>query len=100
MSELSRFYGIIIAIYFRDVGKHNAPHIHVDYAGHSASVEIETGDVLDGKLPPPVLRLVQQWMDEHQEELFDRWDRAVAGQKVPRIAPLKRHRRLRRRDGR
>lgn len=98
MSELSRFYGIVIAIFFRDVGRHNKPHIHVDYSGHTASVGIDDGEILAGELPVPILRLVQQWIGEHQDELYDRWECAVQGKKVMRISPMKKHRRLRRKD--
>jgi hypothetical protein len=35
MPEISRFFGIVIRMYFDD---HNPPHIHAIYAGNEAQV--------------------------------------------------------------
>lgn len=48
MPEISRFYGVVIQIYY---GDHAPPHFHVNYAGHTAKVEIETLAMLEGSLP-------------------------------------------------
>ena len=40
MPEISRFFGIIIAMYFRD---HPPPHFHARYGEHEAKFSIETG---------------------------------------------------------
>jgi hypothetical protein len=51
MPELSRFYGIVIAIYYRD---HSPPHIHAYVGGkgkdadHEIQVRIPDGAVLEG----------------------------------------------------
>jgi len=39
MPEISRFFGIIIAIYYDD---HNPPHFHARYGGQKVSIEIQT----------------------------------------------------------
>lgn len=49
MPELSRFYGIIIRMYFDD---HAPPHFHAAYGREEAVVGIEALAVLDGHLPP------------------------------------------------
>jgi len=41
MPIISVFYGIIVAIYYEDTGRHNKPHIHVRYQGKKASISIE-----------------------------------------------------------
>jgi len=46
--ELSRFHGIAITMLFKDITKHNKPHIHVTYGEHEASVGID-GELLGGK---------------------------------------------------
>ena len=51
MPTISMFYGILVAMMFRDNERHNLPHIHVRYAGEKASVAIEDGRVLAGSLP-------------------------------------------------
>jgi hypothetical protein len=42
MPEISRFFGIVIAIYYRD---HAPPHFHAVYGEDEAVVTIETGAV-------------------------------------------------------
>jgi hypothetical protein len=39
MPEISRFYGIVIRIFF---GDHPPPHFHAVYGEYSAKVDIET----------------------------------------------------------
>ena len=45
MPEISRFYGIVIKMYFAD---HAPPHFHAEYAEFEARVAIETMGVLSG----------------------------------------------------
>ena len=59
MPVISMFYGIIVQLFFFDNDKHNLPHIHVRYAEFSASVNIETGEILAGNFPKKQLKLVQ-----------------------------------------
>jgi len=55
MPEISRFYGIIIKMYF---GDHNPPHFHVEYGDDGALISINTLGVIAGNLPPSAERLV------------------------------------------
>lgn len=50
MPVISMFYGIIVALYFFDTGKHNRPHIHVKYQGEEAVVGIPEGDIIEGSI--------------------------------------------------
>ena len=88
MPAISMFYGIIVAIFYEDTSKHSKPHIHVRYQGKKASVSIEDGKVLAGKFPPKQLRLVQAWIDIHEEELIANWELAISGTEPFRILPL------------
>ena len=88
MPTISMFYGIIIALFYEDTGRHNKPHIHVRYQGHKASVLIEDGTVLAGDIPIKQLRMVQVWIDIHQDELMADWELAAAGEEPFRISPL------------
>ena len=45
MPVLSRFYGIIIRMYFQQA-EHNPPHIHALYGEDMAAIDIQTGDVV------------------------------------------------------
>ena len=73
MPVLSRFYGIIIRMYFQQA-EHNPPHIHALYGEDMAAIDIQTGKVLDGKLPPKALSMVLEWMNAHKNELLHIWD--------------------------
>jgi len=56
MPEISRFYGIIIKMYFNE---HNPPHFHVEYQGFKAKIEINTR-ILEGKMPKTAINLTLQ----------------------------------------
>jgi len=83
------FYGIIIYMFFFDNKKHNKPHIHAHYAESSAVISIEDGEVLTGSLPRKKMKLVQAWLEIHNEELMANWKLAVEGQSLFRIEPLR-----------
>ena len=72
MPVLSRFYGIIIRMYFQQ-SEHNPPHIHALYGDDIAAVEIQTGDILEGNLPPKELSMVRKWTELHKNDLLQIW---------------------------
>ena len=72
MPVLSRFYGIIIRMFFKQA-EHNPPHIHAIYGSDAAAVAILTGEILDGHLPPTAISMVRECIDLHQEELLSIW---------------------------
>ena len=63
MPEISRFYGIVIYIFFRE---HDPPHFHAIYGEHEALIGIQTLSVLAGRLPARSLGLVVEWADLHK----------------------------------
>ena len=73
MPILSRFYGIIIRMYFLQ-SEHNPPHIHAIYNEDVAAVCINDLKVLEGSLPPKILLMVQKWVSLHQNELLQIWE--------------------------
>ena len=83
MPVLSRFYGIIIRMYFLQK-EHNPPHIHAIYNEDMAAIDLMTGNVLEGYLPPKALSLVREWIDIHRDELTEVWET----QNFKDIAPL------------
>ncbi len=48
MSELSRFYGLIIKMIYMDNEQRHKPHVHVYYGEYEASVGID-GELLAGR---------------------------------------------------
>jgi hypothetical protein len=85
MPEVSRFYGIVIQIYY---GDHPPPHFHAIYAGAVAKIAIDTLVVIDGALPNRAMGLVRDWASAHQQELREAFERAAALQPPGKIAPL------------
>ena len=85
MPEISRFFGIVIKMFFDD---HNPPHFHAEYSGYFALIDIRSLSAFSGYLPPRVMGLVIEWATIHQEELFANWERARAQQEPQKIAPL------------
>ena len=88
MPELSRFFNIIIRMQFSDVGQHNKPHVHIQYAEYNAVVGID-GELLSGGIPEKQLRLIQAWMSIHEEELYKAWNDAVRNIPFSKIEPLR-----------
>ncbi len=73
MPVLCRFYGIIIRMYFQQA-EHNPPHIHALYGEDMAAVDIQTGEILEGHLPPKALSMVREWAALHKEDLLRMWE--------------------------
>ena len=73
MPILCRFYGIIIRMYFQQA-EHNPPHIHAIYGDDMAAINIKTGEVLEGYLPPKALSMVREWSDIHKDDLLQMWE--------------------------
>jgi hypothetical protein len=85
MPEISRFYGIVVQMYF---GDHPPPHFHARYAGHTAKVDINSLAVIDGNLPARAPGLVIEWAALHQAELRAAFDNAANMQPPGKIDPL------------
>jgi len=85
MPEISRFFGIVIKMFFDD---HNPPHFHAEYSGNVALIDIRTLSTFAGRLSPRVMGLVIEWATLHQQELLVDWERAQARQELLKIAPL------------
>jgi Domain of unknown function (DUF4160) len=89
MAIISMFYGIIISMYYIDQQQHHLAHNHVRYQEQEAVIAIPGGAILDGELKANKLKLVQAWIEIHQEDLMADWELASQGQTVFRIDPLR-----------
>ena len=85
MPRICSFYGVVVAMYYRE---HGVPHFHAFYGEYEASIAIETLDALHGNLPPRALRLVKQWAALHRVELLKNWNLAERGEVLNDIDPL------------
>jgi hypothetical protein len=85
MPELSRFYGIIIRMFYDD---HPPPHFHAVYEGEQAQISIETLEVIEGNIKRRALALVMEWAALHRDELRRAWNLASHNQQPEKIKPL------------
>ena len=85
MPEVSRFFGIIIRMYYDE---HNPPHFHAEYQGNKAVFDLN-GNMTQGDLKSKTARkLVREWVDLHNEEIARNWDLAMNDRQLNKIAPL------------
>ena len=88
MPELSRFYGIIIRMYWEANATHHRSHFHAYYQDEVAVFSIDPVELIAGSLSRRQQRLVEAWAELHQTELLADWARLQAGQRPVPIAPL------------
>ncbi len=85
MPEISRFFGIIIRMFFDE---HNPPHFHAEYAGKKALFDFR-GNILRGDLDSKTaVKLIREWIDIHSEELEIDWNLARNHNHLNEIEPL------------
>ena len=82
MPEITRFYGIIIKLFF---GDHPPPHFHAVYGESNAVFNIATLDMIEGDLPERAKKLVTEWALLYQHDLLEIWNT----QEFHRLPPLK-----------
>ncbi len=85
MPIVSRFFGIIIRMYYNE---HNPPHLHAEYQGRNAIFDF-SGNIVKGSLSSKTAtRLVRDWIDLHASELEKDWLLAQSGKELENISPL------------
>ena len=84
MPIISRFFGILIYIYWRE---HEPAHFHAKYGSEDIIVEIETGKVT-GKISKRALSMIQEWRKIHKKELMNDWELAKQKKSLAKIEPL------------
>ena len=85
MPEISRFFGIVVHMLYRD---HAPPHFHVRYAGRRARFALGPVRLLEGRLSPRVIGLIMEWALMHEDELLEDWDLAQHDRPLKPISPL------------
>lgn len=83
MPEITRFYGIIIKMFFKPK-EHEPSHIHALYGEYIGVFDIKTGKMTDGDLPKKAQELVSEWLTIYQKDLQKMWD----SQKIDKLPPL------------
>jgi hypothetical protein len=82
MPVISRFYGIVIKMFYKE---HNPPHIHALYGEYIGVINIKTLEQTEGDLPSKALEMVKEWTAKNQKELIKMWET----QKLKKLQPLK-----------
>lgn len=83
MPEISRFYGIVIKMFFKPK-EHEPSHIHALYGEYIGEFNIRTMEMIQGDLPRKAQELVREWLSKHQDQLQTMWDT----QKIEKLPPL------------
>ncbi len=86
MAEFARFLGIQCA-FCNDT--ESAAHFHAHYNQHSAVIDIKTGGVVGGSVPPRVAALLSEWVLINNAVLTENWVKLKAGNpNLTRVPPL------------
>jgi len=85
MPTISKFYGILIRMFFND---HAPPHFHAEYGEFKAVVNIQELTIMEGSLPRRAQQLVLDGAELHQQELLEDWHLCMAKEQPRPIAPL------------
>lgn len=83
MPEITRFYGIVIKMFFKPK-EHEPSHIHAVYGDYLGAFNIQTLEMLQGDLPMKAQGLVKEWLALHRDELQTMWDT----QTIRKLPPL------------
>ena len=83
MPEISRFYGIIIKMFFKPK-EHEPSHLHALYGENVVIFDLHTLEMTEGDLPRKAQELVKEWMRKNQDELLKMWE----SQNLKRLPPL------------
>ena len=83
MPEISRFYGIIIKMFFKPK-EHEPSHIHAIYGENVGVFDLKTLEMTEGDLPKKAQELITEWLSKNQNELLEMWER----QKIRKLPPL------------
>ena len=83
MPEISRFYGIVIKMFFKPK-EHEPSHIHALYGEYVGIFDLQSMEMTEGDLPKKAQELIKEWLYKNQEELSKMWET----QKLRKLPPL------------
>lgn len=72
MPVISRFYGMVIKMYFI-ASEHNPPHIHVIYGEYMGVLDIRNSEMITGDLPAKALAIAKEWTSRNKDALLQMW---------------------------
>lgn len=83
MPEISRFYGIVIKMFFKPK-EHEPSHIHAIYGEYIGIYDLQSMEMTEGDLPRKAQEMVKEWLLKNQNELLEMW----SSQKIRKLPPL------------
>ena len=84
MPEISRFLGIVIAMFYRD---HEPAHFHAFYGESEMVVNIYSSETI-GDFPKRARAHVLEWLELHRTDLLANWEAAKQRKPLSKIEPL------------
>ena len=84
MPVISRFYGIVIKMFFKPK-EHEPAHIHAIYDEYVGIFDIHTYEMTMGDLPVQAQRLVKEWLQTNDTALIEMWNTQI----IKQLPPLK-----------
>jgi len=69
--------------------KHHRPHFHAYYQEQIAIFGIDEIEMISGYLSKRQKRLVEAWVELHQDELLEDWKLLQAGKSPVPVKPLR-----------
>lgn len=88
MPVVSQFYGIVITMYYNDDEKHHLSHLHAAYGEYDGVFDFQ-GNMIQGKIPVKQRKMIEVWINIHNEELQSLWILMKQYNQFFKIDPLK-----------
>ena len=81
MGSIFIIQGLLIYIYAFD---HNPPHIHVRSSSGDFTITLKDR-IVEGRAKSKAIQIVNQFIDQHEAELFEIWNKAQRGEKIEKV---------------
>ncbi len=81
MGSIFIIKGLLIYIYAFD---HNPPHVHVKSSGGEFTITIKDR-IVEGRAKANAIQIINQFLDEHEDEVMDIWNKAQRGEKIDKV---------------
>ncbi len=82
MPEITRFYGIVIKIFFSR--ERIPPHFHAVYGEYNGIFDINTLEMLEGDMPSKAQMLIREWAEAYKYDIMKMWDTKI----LKKLPPL------------
>lgn len=81
MGSVFAIEGLFIYIYAFD---HNPPHIHVRSGSGNFTITLKER-IVEGRAKSKAIQAINQFIDEHEEELYELWEKAQRGERIEKL---------------